>query len=69
MWEDTKDGRLLVELISAACNEGSLMEQGDRAARGQSEEISPQALSNISYWRELWKENWGLQGPCSRIEM
>lgn len=49
MWEDTKDGRLLVELISAVCNEGSWMEEGDRAARETSEDISPQALSSISY--------------------
>lgn len=49
MWEDTKDGRLLVELISAACHEGSWMEQGDRAARETSEDITFQALSNIFY--------------------
>lgn len=52
MWEDTKDGRLLVELISAACDEGSWMEQGDRASRETSEDISPQSFSNI-YWQEL----------------
>lgn len=41
MWEDIKDGRLLVELASAAWDEGPWMEQVDRAAREQSEEISP----------------------------
>lgn len=59
MWEDIRDGRLLVELASAAWDEGPWMEQVDRAAREQSEEISPRSLSSISYWqRSVTGEMW-----------